>query len=348
MADTHTTSGTAAPAQRIRMRAAYADRYGGPDVVRLREIERPMPTGDQVLIRVRAASVNRADLDGLKPKPGFVRLFMGLRAPRDQEVGIDAAGVVEAVGPEARRVRPGDAVMTDLFASGRFGTFAEYVTAREKAVQSIPEGMSFEEAATLPHSAILALQGMRLRNGRTFEPGARVLIDGASGNVGPFAVQIAKALGAEVTGVARADKLDFVRSLGADHAIDYQAVDYTKAAERYDWIVAVDAHHPVRAARRALKPGGVYLTMGGTTGTILAALGGTLVLSRFGGKWSGLMLWWKPMHRPDVDRLKELIAAGKLRPAIDRRYPLDEIVEALRWVEDGHARGKVVVTVSDT
>jgi NADPH:quinone reductase-like Zn-dependent oxidoreductase len=189
---------------------------------------------------------------------------------------------------------------------------------------------------------------MRLRDGRTFQPGDQVLIDGASGNVGPFAVQIAKAMGAEVTGVARGDKLDFVRSLGADHVIDYETVDYTKAGERYDWIVSVDAHYPVRAARRALKPGGVYLTMGGTTGTLVAALGGTLFLSRFGGKWSGMMLWWKPMRREDVDRLKELIAAGKLRPRIDRRYRLDEIVEALRWVEDGHARGKVVVTVSDT
>jgi NADPH:quinone reductase-like Zn-dependent oxidoreductase len=316
--------------------------------VKLREVDVPTPAGDQILVRVRAASVNRADLDGLKPKPGFLRLFMGIRAPRNREVGIDAAGIVEAAGPDATRFEVGDAVMTDLFASGRFGAFAEYVCAREKAFEPIPDGMPFEEAATLPHSAVLALQGMRLRDGRTFQPGDQVLIDGASGNVGPFAVQIAKAMGAEVTGVARGDKLDFVRSLGADHVIDYETVDYTKAGERYDWIVSVDAHYPVRAARRALKPGGVYLTMGGTTGTLVAALGGTLFLSRFGGKWSGMMLWWKPMRREDVDRLKELIAAGKLRPRIDRRYRLDEIVEALRWVEDGHARGKVVVTVSDT
>jgi NADPH:quinone reductase-like Zn-dependent oxidoreductase len=342
-----TDGGASSPTAPKRMKHAYADRYGGPDVVKLREVDRPTPTGDQVLVRVHAASVNRADLDGLKPKPGFLRLFMGIRAPRNQEMGIDAAGVVEAVGPEVTRVKIGDAVMTDLFASGRFGAFAEYVTAREKALQPIPDGMSFEEAATLPHSAILALQGMRLRDGRTFAPGAKVLIDGASGNVGPFAVQIAKAMGAEVTGVARGDKLDFVRSLGADHVIDYETTDYTRAGERYDWIVSVDAHYAVRAARRALKPGGVYITMGGTTATILAGVGGWLVMSRFGAKWSGLMTWWKPMHPPDVDRLKALIAAGKVRPAIDRRFPLSEIVEALRWVEDGHARGKVVVTVSE-
>ena len=329
------------------MKAAYCDQYGPPDVVEIREVERPTPTGDQILVRVRAASVNRADLDGLKPKPGFLRLFMGIRAPRNHEVGIDAAGVVEAVGQDVTRFKPGEEVMTDLFAAGKFGAFAEYVCARERAFELIPAGMSFEEAATLPHSAVLALQGMRLRNGRTFKPGARVLIDGASGNVGPFAVQIAKAMGAEVTGVARGDKLDFVRSLGADHVIDYQAVDYTKAGERYDWIVAVDAHYPIRAARRALKPNGVYLTMGGETGTILAALGGSLVWSRFGDKWSGLMIWWKPMHRPDVETLKGLIAAGKLKPVIDRRYPLDQVVDAMRWVEDGHARGKVVITVAD-
>jgi NADPH:quinone reductase-like Zn-dependent oxidoreductase len=328
------------------MKAAYADRYGGPDVVKLREVDRPTPTGDQILVRVRAASVNRADLDGLKPKPGFMRAFMGIRAPRNQEVGIDAAGVVEAVGPGATRFNPGDEVMTDLFKAGRFGAFAEYVCAKEKAFEPIPTGMSFEEAATLPHSAILALQGMRLRDGRTFEPGARVLIDGASGNVGPFAVQIAKAMGAEVTGVARGDKLDFVRSLGADHVIDYEAVNYTKAGERYDWIIAVDAHYPIRAVRRALKPNGVYITMGGNTGTIVSALGG-LLWSRFSSKWSGLLIWWKPMHQPDVETLKELIAAGKVAPRIDRRYPLDEVVEALRWVEDGHARGKVVITVSN-
>jgi NADPH:quinone reductase-like Zn-dependent oxidoreductase len=337
--------GTRGPRAHDRMKAAYYDRYGPPEVVEIRDVVRPTPSDDQVLVRVRAASVNRADLDGLKPKPGFVRLFMGLRAPRNHEVGIDAAGVVVAVGPGVTRFKPGDEVMTDLFAAGRFGAFAEYVCAREKAFEPIPAGMSFEEAATLPHSAVLALQGMRLRSGRTFNPGDKVLIDGASGNVGPFAVQIAKAMGAEVTGVARGDKLDFVRSLGADHVIDYEKVDYTRAGERYDWIVAVDAHYPIRAVRRALKPNGVYLTMGGETGTIFAALGGSLLMSRFGDKWSGLLIWWKPMHRPDVDKLKQLIAAGQLRPVIDRRYSLDQVVDALRWVEDGRARGKVVITM---
>ena len=327
------------------MKAAFRDRYGPPEVVEIRNVERPAPTEGEVLVRVRAASVNRADLDGLKPKPGFMRVVMGLRAPRSHEVGIDAAGVVEAVGPGVTRLKAGDEVMTDMFAAGRFGAFAEYVCARETAFEPMPAGMSFEEAATLPHSAVLALQGLR-RGGRTLRPGDRVLVDGASGNVGPFVVQIAKAMGAEVTAVASTDKLEFVRSLAADHVIDYRKVDYTRAGERYDWIVAVDSHYPMLAVRRALRPNGVYVTMGGETGSIFASLVIGPLISRFSDRWSGLLLWWKPMHRPDVETLKDLIAAGKLKPIIDRRYPLDQVVDALRWVEDGRARGKVVINVS--
>src|SRR5688572_10135404 len=194
------------------MKAAVQERYGRPDVVRVAEIDRPVPAEDQVLVRVKAASVNRADLDGLIPKPGFVRLFLGLRAPRNQKVGIDAAGVVVAVGPSVTRFKPGDEVFADLFAYGG-GAFAEYACAKEKAFEAIPAGMTFEQAATLPHSAILALQGLRHRDGRTFKPGDKVLIDGASGNVGPFAVQIAKARGAIVTAVCSTTKMDLVRCL---------------------------------------------------------------------------------------------------------------------------------------
>jgi NADPH:quinone reductase-like Zn-dependent oxidoreductase len=324
------------------MKAALRERYGPVDVVELREIEVPQPAGDQVLVRVRAASVNRGDLDGLTPRPQFVRLFIGLRAPRQPRIGLDAAGEVEAVGPGVTRFKPGDRVFGDMFSFGA-GSFAEYVCAPERAFLPIPAGMSFEEAATLPHSANLGVQGLRLRNGRTIKAGDRVLIDGASGNVGPFAVQIAKAAGAEVTGVARTEKLDFVRSLGVDHVIDYTTTDYTRTGRRYDWIVDTDSHHSLLAVRRALVPGGVYVTLGGTSWPIVASILAAPFVSLAVGRKMGLLLWWKPFNPPDIKRVTDLIAEGKVRPTIDRRYPLDQVVDALRWVDDGHARGKVLV-----
>jgi len=324
------------------MKAAIRERYGPVDVVELREIEVPQPAGDQVLVRVRAASVNRGDLDGLTPRPQFVRLFIGLRAPRQPRIGLDAAGEVEAVGPGVTRFKPGDRVFGDMFSFGA-GSFAEYVCAPERAFLPIPAGMSFEEAAALPHSANLGVQGLRLRNGRTIKAGDRVLIDGASGNVGPFAVQIAKAAGAEVTGVARTEKLDFVRSLGVDHVIDYTTTDYTRTGRRYDWIVDTDSHHSLLAVRRALVPGGVYVTLGGTSWPIVASILAAPFVSLAVGRKMGLLLWWKPFNPPDIKRVTDLIAEGKVRPTIDRRYPLDQVVDALRWVDDGHARGKVLV-----
>jgi NADPH:quinone reductase-like Zn-dependent oxidoreductase len=326
------------------MKAAVQDRYGTLDVVRLTDVERPAPADDQVLVRVQAASVNRADLDGLGPRPAFARLFTGLRAPRNQRMGIDVAGVVESVGPSVTRFKLGDAVFADLFSYGQ-GAFAEYVCASEKAFQPMPTGMTFEDAATLPHSAVLAVQGLRLRNGRTVQPGEKVLIDGASGNVGPFAVQIAKSFGAEVTGVCSTAKVDFVRSLGADHVLDYTKVDYTKTGERYDWIVDTDSHHSILRVRRALRPNGVYVTLGGTTWPILGGMLLGPLVSIASDKWTGLLLWWKPFKAEDVATLTELIAAGKVKPVIDRRFPLSEIVEALRWVDDGNAKGKVVISV---
>jgi NADPH:quinone reductase-like Zn-dependent oxidoreductase len=330
------------------MKAALQRGYGRPDeMVEIAEVDPPgPPTGDRVVVRVRAASVNRADLDGLGPRPGFLRPFIGLRRPRDPRMGIDAAGVVEAVGPDVTRLKPGDPVMGDMFVGGD-GAFAELTTAPERAFQKIPAGMSFAEAATLPHSAVLALQGLRRRNGRTIRAGDHVLIDGASGNVGPFAVQIAKAMGAEVTGVASTPKLHMVTGLGADHVIDYTQVDYTRAGERYDWIVDTDTHHSISSVRRALRPNGVYVTLGGDAG---ALLGGAVVgplRSLRSDRWSGLLLWWKPMHAPDVDHLKALIEAGSVKPVIDRRLPLDRVVEALRLVDEGRAHGKVVIEVID-
>jgi NADPH:quinone reductase-like Zn-dependent oxidoreductase len=325
------------------VKAAIRDRYGPPEVVQVREVDTPIPKDDDLLVRVRAASVNRADLDYLGPRPGFIRPVIGMRAPRDPRMGIDVAGVVESVGSDVTGFKAGDRVFGDMLPFGT-GAFAEYLSAPERAFASIPTGLSFEDAATLPHSAILAIQGLRRRNGRTVQPGETVLIDGASGNVGPFAVQIAKTLGAEVTGVASAGKLDFVRSLGADHVLDYRKVDYTKTGERYDWILDTDSHHSIWAVRRALRPNGSYVTLGGTTWPLIQGMVLGPLVSLFSDRWSGLMLWWKPFDRDDLATVTDLIAEGRLKPVIDRRFPLSEIVEALRWVNDGHAKGKVVIT----
>ena len=318
------------------------ERYGSPDVVEIRDIERPKPADADVLVRVVAASVNRADLDGISPRPAFTRLFLGVRAPRNHRLGIDVAGVVEAVGPDVTAFKPGDRVFSDLFNHGQ-GAFAEYVCARERAFLPIPAGMTFEVAATLPHSAILAFQGLRMPRGRSLKPGDQVLIDGASGNVGPFAVQMAKSMGAEVTGVCRTAKVDFVRSLGADHVIDYTQVDYTRTGVRYDWIIDTDSHHSLFRCRGALQRNGVYVTLGGNGGPIAAAMLVGSLISVVSDRFSGLMLWWKPFDPDDIASIATLIAEGKVTPAIDRRFPLTEAAEALRWVNDGHARGKVIV-----
>ncbi len=326
------------------MKAAVRPRYGPPEVVEVRDVARPTPASDEVLVRVRAASVNRADLDYLGPRPGFIRLFVGLRAPRNPRMGLDVAGVVETVGGGVTRFKPGDEVFADLFPFGQ-GAFAEYVSAPERAFASMPPGMAFEDAATLPHSAILAIQGLRRRDGRPPPPGSKVLIDGASGNVGPFAVQIARSMGAEVTGVCSTEKVDLVRSLGADHVLDYREADYTRSGDRYDWILDTDSHHSILDVRRALRPGGVYVTLGGSAVPILKALVLGPLISAAGTRSTGMLLWWKPFDQDDVATLKDLISAGKVKPVIDRQFPLDEIVDALRYIDGGHARGKVIITV---
>jgi len=317
------------------------DRYGPPSVVEVRDIPTPVPTGDQVLVRVAAASVNRADLDTLTARWGFTRLFLGLFRPRNPRLGIDVAGVVEAVGPTASTFRAADRVFADLFGYGH-GAFAEFVCAPEKAFTRVPDEMDLETAATLPHSAVLAVQGLRHR-GRAIQRGERVLISGASGNVGPFAVQVAKAFGAEVTGVCSTSKIDFVRSLGADHVIDYSQVDYTRTGERYDWILDVDGHHSVVHARRALRSGGVYLSLGGPGRRMLEYLFVAPFLNRLTNRHAGIMLAWKPFKAADVEYVLHLIAAGKLRTTIDRRFPLDQVADALRHVDEGRATGKVIV-----
>jgi NADPH:quinone reductase-like Zn-dependent oxidoreductase len=325
------------------MKVAWRDKYGGPDVVEVRDLPKPAPGPTEVLVKVKAASVNRADLDGLYPRWGFIKLFLGLRAPRAsfRNLGIDMAGTVEAVGEGVTAFRPGDDVFSDLSAGGQ-GAFAEYACDKEKVFSRMPAGLSYEEAACLPHAGVLAVRAFAKRGGREVRAGERVLVVGASGNVGPYCVQIAKSLGAHVTAVASAGKLDFVRELGADEVIDYRATDYTRPAQPYDWIVEVDAHHPARRWLRALKPGGVQLAFGGPASYIL--FGGLMALlsRRFTGKTVGLA-FVGPFGEKDVAKLKEYVAAGVIRPIIDRRFSLDEVGDALRYVDEGKPRGKVLV-----
>jgi NADPH:quinone reductase-like Zn-dependent oxidoreductase len=328
------------------MRAAIRDRYGDLDVVRVEDVDVPVPAEGEVLVRVHTASVNRADIDYIQPRPQFIRAFVGIRRPKNRRLGTDVAGTVEAVGPGVTALQAGTRVFGDLLPF-RMGSFAELVVTKERALLPIPEGIDFDTAATLPHAAVLALQGLRTRGGEGVKPGDRVLVDGASGNVGPFAVQLATWMGAEVTGVCRTEKVEFVRSLGADRVLDYRAVDFTREPERYDWIVAADSHHSIRSVRRVLRPGGHYATLGGGTREILEAMVVGPVANRAGSRRTGLMLWWKPFHAPDVETLTGLVLGGTLKPAIDRSFGLEETREALRWVHEGHAKGKVLIHVSD-
>jgi NADPH:quinone reductase-like Zn-dependent oxidoreductase len=327
------------------VRIAWRDRWGGPEVVELRDVATPVPTGDQVLVRVHAASVNRADLDWMLPKGGwFGRVFLGLRGPRRHTLGIDVAGTVEALGPDAKRFNPGDRVFGDLI---RFGmaAFAEFVCVPERALGLIPGELSFEEAATLPHSALLAIMGLKRYWGQELRAGDSVMVVGASGNVGPFAVHIAKARGLRVTGVCRTRKMDFVRSLGADEVIDYTTTDYTKSGP-YDRIIDVDAHRSIFGYRKALRRGGVYISMGGNAIWILSYFAAALTFSLGrGGKHLGLMPGWRAFHPDDVAILRDLVAEGVIQPRIDRRYPLSDLVTALGDVHEGRSMGKIVVTM---
>jgi NADPH:quinone reductase-like Zn-dependent oxidoreductase len=325
------------------MKAIVRSVYGSPDVLELADVDVPVVGDDGVLVRVRAASLNAADLDYLYGKPLLTRMGTGLRTPRNRGLGLDAAGQVEAVGRDVTTMKPGDDVFGDLTEHG-YGAFAEYACAPERAWAPKPAGMTFEQAATIPQAAILALQGLRGR-GRRVQAGQRVLVNGASGNVGPFAVQIAKAYGAELTGVCSTGKMGLVRELGADHVIDYTREDVSRGGRRYDWIVDVAGNYPILGWRRALKPGGTYVMVGGPTSRILAALVLGPIISLAGSRKMGLMLWWKPFLKEDVAVLVELIDAGKIAPVIDRRYPLDEVADALRYLKGGGARGKIVITM---
>ena len=320
------------------MKAIVRETYGPPEVLRLADVPRPTIGDGDVLVRVHAASANAGDWHLLRGTPLPFRIVAGLRTPRFAIIGTDVAGHVEAVGRNVTQFRPGDEVFGELSRCG-FGAYAEFVAAPEKALALKPANLSFEEAATLPTAACTALQG--LRKGR-IQRAQRVLINGASGGVGTFAVQIAKTFATDVTAVCSTRNVDVARSIGADHVIDYTKDDFAARGQRYDLILAANGDRSIWDYKRALTAHGSYAMTGGSNRQLTDALLFGPLLS-IGRQQFGNVLA-KP-NQADLRVLKELCEAGKVRPVIDRRFPLSEVSSAVRYVEDGHARGKVVVTV---
>ena len=320
------------------MKAIVYTKYGPPEVLQLKEVARPTPKNDEVLIKVQAVSVNRSDWEGLRGKPLYARLG-GLLRPRNQILGSDIAGRVELAGRNVRRFQPGDEVFGDILP--RLGGFAEYVCARESALALKPASMTFEEAAAIPQAAVIALQGIRDKG--QVQPGQKVMINGAGGGAGTFAIQLAKLYGAEVTGVDNTGKLDFMRSLGADYVIDHTREDFTKNGKQYDLIFDIVAHRSVFAYKRALRTNGSYYLAGGSVATMLQILLVGPWIRRTTGKKIRILAV-RP-NTEDVDFMKDLFEAGKVTPVIDKTYPLSEVPEAIGYIGEGQAQGKVVITV---
>jgi len=322
------------------MEAIVYTEYGPPDVFQSKEVEKPTPKDDEVLIEVLAASVNSSDATMSSGEPFLARLWSGLIKPKYQILGSDIAGRVEAVGRNVRQFQPGDEVFGDIAARG-WGGFAEYVSVPENALTLKPANLTFEEAAAVPQAAVVALQGLRDKG--QIQPKKKVLINGASGGIGTFAVQIAKSFGAEVTGVCSTRNLDMVGSLGADHVIDYTQEDFTQNEQRYDLILSVAGYRSIFDFKRALNPEGVYVGSVNATALIFQVmLLGPFISMTGGKKMVNLMA---KESQEDLVFLRELLEAGKIVPVIDRRYPFSEVAEAVRYYGEGHARGKVVITV---
>ncbi len=320
------------------MKAIVFTKYGSPDVLELKEVEKPSPKDDEVLIRVHAASLNDWDWGALHGVPFVNRLMFGLLYPKKQILGSDVAGRIETVGKNVRQFQPGDEVFGDL--SGRWGGFAEYVCARENALALKAPNMTFEEAAAIPQAGMLALQG--LRDLGRIQPGQKVLINGAGGGVGTFAIQIAKLYGVEVTAVDGPGKLDLLRSMGAEHVIDYTREDFTRSGQRYDLILDVKTTRSILDCARALSPNGTYVTIGGSMARLFQALllWPWIAMTQ---KKNIRLLALKP--NKGLDTMKELFEAGKVVPVIDGPYGLSEVPEAFRRFGEGRHKGKVVITV---
>ena len=320
------------------MKAVVYTRYGPPGVLRLAEVATPAPKDNEVLVKVHAVSVNASDWEMLRGKPLYARIGGPLR-PRHPILGSDIAGRVEAAGRNATLFRPGEDVFADILSS--MGGFAEYVCAPQSALARLPAGMTYEQAATLPQAGAIALQGIDGKG--QVQPGQAVLINGAGGGSGMYAVQLAKLHLAEVTGVDNTEKLEFMRSLGADHVIDYTREDFTKNGRCYDLILDLAGHRPAVAYKGSLTPGGRYLYVGGSVSTLLQVLLLGPLIGRTEGKRIRLLA--VRLGAQDLAPLAELCQAGKIATVIDRRYRLSEVPEALRYLGEGHAKGKVVITV---
>ena len=320
------------------MKAIVKDRYGSPDVLRLADVDKPVLSADDaILVRVRATSLNAHDWHMLRGKPYLARLGEGFRAPKERHLGLDVAGIAEEVGPNVTDIKPGDAVY-----GSRYGAFAEYISS--KNMVPMPAGLSFEQAAAVPTAGLTALQGLRDKG--ALETGERVLVNGAGGGVGSFAVQIAKALGGHVTAVTRAKNVDMARSIGADEVIDYAREDFTRGGGRFDLILDIGGNLRLSRMRRALTPTGRIVMVAPQPGQWvgpIARIVGAVITTRLGSRPATAYL--ADVRRDDLITLKELIEAGKLRPVIDRTIPFEEIPEGIRYVESGAAGGKVVVTL---
>jgi NADPH:quinone reductase-like Zn-dependent oxidoreductase len=322
------------------MKAVVCNKYGSPDVLQFEEIEKPIPKGNQVLVKVHASSLNYGNLVLLKGEPFLARFAFGLTKPKYPIPGGDIAGRVEAVGKDVKQFQPGDEVFGDLSSCG-WGGYAEYVSAAESALAKKPANLSFEEAAAVPMAAVTALQSLRDKG--KIQNGQKVLIYGASGGVGTFAVQIAKFFGAEVTALCSSRNLGIARSNGADNTIDYTKEEFPKKIDHYDLILGVNGSQPISVYKRALKPNGIFVNVGGSGSQLSQAMFLGPWISMTGSKKISTFL--QRQNQKDLIFVKELLETGKVKPVIDKCYKLSEVSEAFRYFEEGHAQGKVVITI---
>lgn len=322
------------------MKAIFYKKYGPPDVLNVTEVEKPIPKKNQVLVKIHASSVNFGNLVLLKGEPFLARFAFGLFKPKYSIPGGDISGTVEAVGKDVTQFQLGDEVFGDLSGCG-WGGFAEYAAVPEKSLALKPANLTFEEAAAVPMAGVTALQSLRDKG--KIQPGQKVLINGASGGVGTFAVQIAKSFGADVTGVCSTRNIEILKSLGADHVIDYSKETFTENKHQYDLILGVNGHQPLSDYKRALNQNGIFVHVGGSESQMFQAITLGPWISKTTNKKMGSFLQRPNQH--DLIYLKELLETGKVKPVIDRQYRLEDLPEAFRYFEQGHAQGKVVITI---